>query len=109
MSKKFKNVIAGSKLKLSYHSLNKLSKVIKVHKDLFLNSQKKNVVYKISCKDCDASYVEQTGRLLKTRISVTFDGTRQRYPLLRIIGNITITIFIEIMSRCRSGCGEILS
>jgi len=27
-----------------------------------------NVVYKIECKDCDASYVGQTSRMLKTRI-----------------------------------------
>ena len=28
-----------------------------------------NLVYKIDCKDCDASYVEQTSRCLKTHIS----------------------------------------
>ncbi|KYN40760.1 hypothetical protein ALC56_04838 [Trachymyrmex septentrionalis] len=28
-----------------------------------------NIIYKIDCKDCDASYVEQTSRCLKTHIS----------------------------------------
>jgi len=29
----------------------------------------KDVVYKLCCKNCDASYVGQTSRQLKTRIS----------------------------------------
>jgi len=42
---RFKRVIMGTKLKLAYHSLNKLNKFIKVQKDLLSNLQKKNVVY----------------------------------------------------------------
>jgi len=48
--------------------MNKLSRLIKAQKDS-PDSSKMNVVYKINCKDCDASYVGQTGRQLKTRIS----------------------------------------
>ena len=48
--------------------MNKLCKYIKVHKDRLLNASRKNVVYKISCNNCDASYVGQTGRLLSTRV-----------------------------------------
>jgi len=59
----------GSNLKLSFHSFNELNKFIKIHKDPLPNLQKKNVVYKIHYNDCDASYVGQTGRLLKTKIS----------------------------------------
>jgi len=55
-------------LTLHFFSLNKLNSFIKTHKDPLLNKAKKNVVYKIYCKDCDASYVGQTERTLKTRI-----------------------------------------
>ncbi|KYN37007.1 hypothetical protein ALC56_08798 [Trachymyrmex septentrionalis] len=44
-------------------------KYIKVHKDVYPQTSKNNVVYKISCNDCDATYVGQTGRKLKTRIA----------------------------------------
>jgi len=43
--------------------------IIKGHKDPLSNHSKKNVVYKISCKDCDATYVGQTKRKLNTRIT----------------------------------------
>ncbi|EFN65284.1 hypothetical protein EAG_04622, partial [Camponotus floridanus] len=42
---------------------------IKVHKDMVPRLHKTNVVYKIDCADCDASYVGQTSRKLSTRIS----------------------------------------
>lgn len=46
----------------------KLSSFIKVHKDRLPNLSRKNVVYKISCLNCDAFYVSQTDRLLSTRV-----------------------------------------
>ncbi|XP_018393372.1 PREDICTED: uncharacterized protein LOC108772348 [Cyphomyrmex costatus] len=56
-------------IKVAYYSANKLRKYIKVHKDPLDYMSKTNVVYKINCNDCDASYVGQTGRKLKTRIA----------------------------------------
>jgi len=46
----------------------KLSKLIKVHKDSMPIFFSFKCVYKIKCLYCDASYVEQTRRLLKNRI-----------------------------------------
>ncbi|KMQ90564.1 hypothetical protein RF55_9657 [Lasius niger] len=53
---------------MSYKGMNKLHSVAKVHKDALSNTSRKNVVYQISCMNCDASYVGQTGRLLGTRV-----------------------------------------
>jgi len=86
-SEKFKKVIVGTKLKLAYYSLNKLNKFIKVHKDPISNLHQKNVVYKIYCNDCDASYVGQTGRLLKTRISEHRNHVRRNSSTTSVIAN----------------------
>jgi len=48
---------------------NKLNKFIKVHKNPLPVASRSNVVYKINCQNCDASYVEQTKRILNTKIS----------------------------------------
>jgi len=53
---------------LAYRDMNKLSKFIKIYKDKLPKDSHTNVMYKINCMNCDASYVGQTGRLLKTRI-----------------------------------------
>jgi len=51
-----------------YRVLNNLGEFIGVHKDKNKLLSTNNVVYKIYCKDCSASYVGQTKRQLKTRI-----------------------------------------
>jgi len=55
--------------KLAFTCYNKLNKFIKVHKDVLPVLSRSNVVYKINCSDCDASYVGQTERTLNTRVN----------------------------------------
>ncbi|XP_029674258.1 uncharacterized protein LOC115242254 [Formica exsecta] len=69
VSEQLKHVVRDQNVILSYTALNKLHSTIKVHKDPLQRQSRMNIVYKISCKDCDASYVGQTGRSLKTRIN----------------------------------------
>lgn len=55
---------------IGYRNLNKLSSTIKVHKNKLDKFSVQNIVYKINCNDCEASYVRQTNkRQLKTRIN----------------------------------------
>jgi len=54
---------------VGFRCLNKLNRFqIKVPKNQNQPSTRNNVVYKIFCKDCDASYVGQIKRQLNTRI-----------------------------------------
>jgi len=69
ISEKFKSITNGAVSRLSFFSTNKLNSLIKVHKGPLRKPSNMNVVYKISCKTCDASYMGQTCRQLKTRIS----------------------------------------
>jgi len=69
LSEKFKHVIKDLDARIAYYSLNKLGSIIKRHKDSLPDSFKMNVVYKLKCSDCNASYVGQTCRSLKTRIA----------------------------------------
>ncbi|XP_029674796.1 uncharacterized protein LOC115242551 [Formica exsecta] len=68
-SEQFRPVVRDLKTKISYTGVNKLKKFIRVQKDILHNEIRNNVVYKITCKDCNASYVGQTSRFLKTRIA----------------------------------------
>jgi len=59
VTEKFKNISDGLKSKLAFFSLNKLGRIIKAQKDTLPTDCNKNVVYKLSCKDCDTTYVGQ--------------------------------------------------
>jgi len=69
ISEKCKCFIKSPNVKLSFYSLNKLENIIRAQKDHLDNYTRKNVVYKIVCKDCDATYVGQTKRKLITRVN----------------------------------------
>jgi len=68
ISESIATTIDKSKCITGYRTLNSLGKFIKIHKDTNELLTDNNVVYKISYKDCNASYVGQTKRQLKTRI-----------------------------------------
>lgn len=58
-----------------------------IHKDPLPNLSKKNVVYKLNCRDCNATYVGQTKRLLKTRISEHRNHVRRNMSIQSVITN----------------------
>ncbi|EFN70287.1 hypothetical protein EAG_06640, partial [Camponotus floridanus] len=62
VSKSLKNIAFD----IGYKCFNRLNKFIKVHKENSHNNN--NIIYQIQCKDCDATYVGQTKRQLKTLI-----------------------------------------
>ncbi|EFN62516.1 hypothetical protein EAG_03655, partial [Camponotus floridanus] len=51
-----------------FKCFNRLNRFIKVHKDATPKLKENNVVYRIDCNNCDASYVGQTKRHLETRL-----------------------------------------
>jgi len=54
---------------MPYKHINKSWEFIKIFKHKLPIMSHINVVYKIECKDRDASYVRQTSRILKKRIN----------------------------------------
>jgi len=68
LTEKFQNIANFLKSKLAFFSLHKLDRVIRAQKDMLPVGHNKNVVYKLSCKDCNMVYVGQTKRRLNTRI-----------------------------------------
>jgi len=78
----FKNITFS---KLAFSCYNKLSKFIKVHKDVLSLSSRSNVVYRINCLNCEASYVGQTKRTLNTRINEHRSHIRRNSTQLSVI------------------------
>jgi len=66
--KRFYSIIHDSSDKLAFSLNNKLNGLIKLYKDSSPRMNHSNVIYKILCKDCNASYVGQTGRRLAIRL-----------------------------------------
>jgi len=61
-SEKFREIVGVSDMRVAYYGINKLRNIIKVHKDPISNLYKKNVIYKLNCNNCEATYVGQTKR-----------------------------------------------
>ena len=69
VSEKFLSFSRKFDCKVAFTIPFKLNKFITTGKDHIDSLSCNDVVYKINCKDCDSSYVGQTKRQLKTRIS----------------------------------------
>jgi len=68
VSNKFSHILAKYDIKTAFFGNNKLDQIIKTGKDQLNVTQQRNVVYRISCTQCNMTYVGQTKRQLKTRI-----------------------------------------
>jgi len=77
--------IDNSKALIGYRCLNKLNQFIKVHKDIDPPLNRNNVIYKISCKNCEATYVGQTKRQLRTRVREHRNNIKQDQSKLSVI------------------------
>jgi len=54
-----KTCIRNAEVTLGYQCLNRLDRVIRVHKDKLKKEESSDVVYKIFCKDCDSTWVRR--------------------------------------------------
>jgi len=81
---KFNNIAHLIERKLAYFSLNKWERIVKAQKDRLPVGYKKGVVYKLSCKDCDSTYVGQTKRKLQTRV------TEHKNDIKKKTGNLSV-------------------
>jgi len=61
-------LINKTEFTIGYRCLNNLKNFVKAHKDKTDFNTNNNIIYKICCKNCDASYIGQTTRHLKTRV-----------------------------------------
>ncbi|XP_011701227.1 PREDICTED: uncharacterized protein LOC105457947 [Wasmannia auropunctata] len=79
-SEKFINIAKNAEAKPAFFSTNKLNNIIRTHKESLPCKNKKNVVYRVPCRDYDAAYVGQTKRQLKIRISEHRNDINHKNP-----------------------------
>jgi len=87
LTDKFKNIVKIIKSRLAFFSVNKLGKIIRAHKGPLQLDSNKNVVYKLSCKNCDATYIGQTKRRLSTRVAEHRKDINKKTPNHSVITN----------------------
>ena len=67
VSEPIKRVLAQVNIGVASKPHCMLSSVFRKPKDRIVESEKSGLVYEIPCRDCDAIYIGETGRSLKTR------------------------------------------
>ena len=67
-------ILSDINFKVHMKPFRTLRRILSHPKDCISDDDKSSVVYKINCCDCDASYVGETGRALKTRMSEHCSG-----------------------------------
>jgi len=85
VSKHFKDIAAKLNKSLAFVVLNKLNRFIKAYKDPLPFVNHFNVVYKICCENCTASYVGQTSRQLNTRVKEHISNINRPFESLSVV------------------------
>jgi len=74
------SLINKSIFTVGFKILNKIEKIVRVQKNQTEYINKSNIVYKIGCKNCKATYTGQTKQQLKTRVkgqcNIKLDSTK---------------------------------
>jgi hypothetical protein len=68
-SERLRRVFKSHRIGTSFRPINKISQLIIHPKDKILKEEKCGVVYEVTCKNCDKSYIGETSRKLCTRIA----------------------------------------
>jgi len=84
---KFKNIANIIKTKLAFFSVDRLGRWIRAQKDSLPRGFRKNIVYKLNCKNCDATYIGQTKRRLNTRVNEHRRDINKKTPNHSVITN----------------------
>jgi len=88
VSESFAPLASKYSFNIAYSIPNTLRRYIKYGKDsLDPTVTRQDIVYKISCHDCEASYIGQTKRQLRTRINEHISDINKKSKLPSVISN----------------------